>query len=42
MGDNMGSLAVADPMFVPSRRIHSYPVSAAGYAEIRTITFTSY
>ncbi|KAI0265257.1 hypothetical protein BGY98DRAFT_1103128 [Russula aff. rugulosa BPL654] len=40
--DNMGSLAVAasDPMFVPSTRaIHSYLVSAAGHAEIRTITY---
>ena len=41
-GDNMGSLAVAasDRMFVPSTRaIHSYPVSAAGHAEIRTNTY---
>lgn len=38
----MGSSAVADPMFVPSRPIHSYPVSAAGHSEIRTIVFTSY
>jgi hypothetical protein len=38
----MRSPAVADPMFVPSRPIHSYPVSAAGHSEIRTITFTYY
>jgi hypothetical protein len=30
----MGSPAVADPLFVSYRPIHSYPVTAAGHSEI--------
>ena len=42
MGDHIGNPAVANLMSVPSGPTCSYPVSAAGHAEIRTITFASY